>query len=165
MKIHIALLALFVMTTGCMENLPEAAKGEGDGGNGKLCGSGVYQSTIAIQYSAGAIPAKLSASVNGMPVVNECTSGTDNSSYLTVRTANAVTVLLRVDGNPAMNEMFFNPDGTPNSTRLQFIMKGRANCTDTPAQVYATTQTLNWKPVYNNADKSCATGYSATVSN
>lgn len=164
------------LLTGCMQDLPATTdSGGGGGGNGKACGASdtpnvkstaTSQSTIAVQYAANTIPSKLSASVNGMAVVNECTLGTDNSSYLTVRTGNSVTVLLRVDGNAAMTEMFFNSDGSPKTNvQFQFVMKGRENCNDTPGSVYSTNQSLNWKPVYGNAEKTCTAGYSATVSN
>ena len=150
-----------------MQDYPETAGG-GDGGNDKACNLIAYQSTIEVQYEGDTIPTKLSAWVNGMAVVNECTLGSDNSSYLTVRhSGRSLSVLLRVGGNAAMSEMFFNDDGTPRSNvRFQFVLKGRNNCNDSPGQLYTTTTSLDWKPVFSNNNKDCGpSGYKAKVSN
>jgi len=165
MKNKFMLLGLVFLLAGCMQDYPETA---GGGGNDKACNLIAYQSTIEVQYDGDNIPAKLSAWVNGMAVVNECTLGSDNSSYLTVRhRGGSLSVLLRVDGNAAMSEMFFNDDGTPRSNvRFQFVLKGRNNCNDSPGQFYTTTTSLDWKPVYSNSNKDCGpSGYTAKVSN
>lgn len=163
MRNKIALALMTLMMAGCLQDYPESTTTDQD----KACNFVSYQSTIAVQYNAGSVPAKLSANVNGMPVVNECTLGTDNSSYLTVRNGNSVTILLRVGGNAALTEMFFNSDGSPKSNiQFQLVLKGRDNCGDTASQVYSTAQTLVWQPVYSNNNKACSpTGYTATVSN
>jgi hypothetical protein len=163
MKHKIALALTFLLAAGCMQEYPE----QPGGGNDKACNFAAFESVISVEYRASSIPSKLSANVNGMPVVNECTLGNDNDSYLTVRNGDKVTILLRVGRNAALTEMFFNEDGTPRSNiQFQFVLKGRESCGDTAGQIYATARTLDWKPVYSNSNTSCGpSGYMATVSN
>jgi|GEM_PF-7063995 len=163
MKNKILFALACVLSAGCMQEYPENE----NSGNDKPCAQTTYVSNIAVQYSANSIPTKLSANVNGVPVVNECTLGTDNDSYMTVRNGDTVTILLRVSNHAAMYEMFFNADGTP-KTNVQFLfsLKGRNTCGETAGQIYSTAQTLDWKPTRATSDKGCAdTGYTATVSN
>jgi hypothetical protein len=163
MKNKIAFVLMCALSAGCMQEYPEKPGNEND----KACNLVAYQSTISVQYRASSIPAKLSASVNGMPVVNECTLGSDNDSYLTVRNGDTATVLLRVGGNAALMEMFFNDDGSPKSgAQFQFILSGRENCGESAGRLYTTVRTLDWKPVYSNSNTACGpSGYMATVSN
>jgi hypothetical protein len=163
MKNKFACLGLAVLLGGCIQDYPETA---GDGGNDKACLSVVNTSTIEVKFDGGNIPTKLSGWVNGMAVVNECTLGSDHSSYQTVRQSDgSLGIVLRVDNNAAMSEMFFDDDGTPKLNVLfQFVLRGRNNCNDSLVQLYSTVRSLEWKPVYSNNNKGCGpSGYSAKV--
>ncbi len=161
MKNKIALLLMCFITAACQE-YPQT--GEQDGNNKACVGDASYSSTIAVQVS-GSIPSRLTASVNGMAVVNECTIGSDTEGYTIVRTGNGVTILLRVGKNVAMNDMFFDSNGRPKNTQFQFILRGSDSC-GAGMTLFQTTRPLSWQPVYTNANKSCGpSGYSAVVSN
>ena len=151
-----------LLLTACTQDYPE----DSANGPGKPCTLMGFTSSIAVQIESNAtIPGKLSGAVNGMPLVNECTLGSDNSQYMVARTGyKSVTIVLRVTGNAALTDRFFNQDGTPKSNQqFQFVVNGRDDCSSGTSQVYATTRTLNWEPVYANSKTCPVAGYMATV--
>jgi hypothetical protein len=162
MKNNLALLLMCSLMTACMQSYPENPSG----GDNKACNFITYTSSIEVQVRGG-IPNKLFASVNGMPLVNECTLGTDNDNYRTVREDGGVKVLIRVGNNAAMTAMFFNEDGSPKSNvRLQFNLSGNSSCGGAVSSVYSTSAALDWEPVYSNSNKSCGpSGYFAKITN
>ena len=93
----VALLAMSISMTACLQSYPENPSD----GDKKACNLVAYSSSIEV-HVRGSIPDNLFASVNGMPLVNECTLGSDNDNYRTVREDGGVKVLIRVGNNAAM---------------------------------------------------------------
>ncbi len=162
MKTKIVSLMMCATLSACLQSYPENPSGN----DNKACNYVTYVSTIEVEVRGASAP-NLLASVNGMPLVNECALGSDNDNYRTVRENDGIKILIRVGNNAAMTQMFFNEDGTPRSNvQLQFILRSASSCGGSASTVYSTATSLDWVPVYSNSDKSCApTGYTAKVTN
>ena len=162
-------LILFSMValtlSGCMQEYPEQP---GNGGsNDKNCGI-LSSRTLTYLYS-GALPTKISASVNGIPVVNECTMSSDNSNYLITRQGNSVTIMFRVNNNAALTEKFFFDNGVPRGdVRFMIDLRGRSNCSDTPMSFHTNSLAPNWQASYSqdkDGGRCDSKGYHAELSN
>lgn len=160
----VAICSLF-MATGCLQNYPE----NGSNGKQKACPLVYSMSTLSAQYNTNTpLPKYLSASVNGIAVVNECLMGSSNESYLLSRNSDrSVTIVFKIDGNAALRDMYFTDSGEPKgNVGMNLVIRGRNDCSSGLVSVGTMARSLNWQPLYSGSDKSCGpSGYYATVGN